>query len=177
MVQKHLSKREKFIFVICFLLAAAYAGYNFVFQPLQGSQLTLEDKIRVAQKRLHNNEKLMAQEKTVSGEYEKYAANFLQKSSDEQEMASILSQVESLANEIPLRVADMKPKKVKRTDFYNVFSASLTIEGDLAAIIRFLYTLQNTPYLFRADEAYFERSSVRTTQMRCRLVLSKILIP
>ncbi len=177
MAQKQFSKREKIIFVICVVMAVIYAGYHFIFQPLQGSQVTLEDKIRVAQKQLRNNEKMMAQEKAVDEQYDQYAANFQQKSSDEQEMASILSQVESLANDIPLRVADMKPKKVKRTDFYNLFSASLTIEGDLAAIVRFLYTLQNTPYLFRADEVYFERSSVRTTQMRCRLVLSKVLIP
>lgn len=177
MAARQLSTREKIIFSICVLLAITYMGYHFIFIPLQGSQVTLEDKIRVAQKRLRNNERIMAQEKVVDEEYEKYAAYFQQKSSDEQEIASILSQIEALANDMQLRVADMKPKKVKRMDFYNNFSATLTIEGELAAIIRFLYTLQNMPHLFKADEVYFERSSIRTTQMRCRLILSKALIP
>ena len=92
-------------------------------------------------------------------------------------MASILSEIESVANEINMGVADMKPKKVKRIDFYNNFSATLTVEGELASIIRFLYVLQNTPHFFTADEVYFERSIMRTTQIKCRLVLSKALIP
>ena len=130
----HLSPRENRILILCLFLIFIYISYNFIFQPLRKTIADFETRIKVSEKRLRNNLKMMRMERVVDEEYDKYSSYFKQKVSDEQAMAAILSEIESVANEINMRVADMKPKKAKRTDFYNYFSATLTIEGELATV-------------------------------------------
>jgi len=174
----HLSKREGFVFALCLLVIIVYAGLNFVFKPLRARDTQLQGKIAVSEKRLKNHLVLLRAEKTVDEEYEKYAPYFQQKLSDEQEMAAILSEIENVANQTGLRIADMKPQRVKKVDFYNSFSAALTVEGGLGVILQFLYASQNIPHLFRVDEIYFEPYSKRDSQLiKCRLILDKALFP
>ena len=177
MAAVHLSQRESNILAVCILMIFGYGGFHFIYKPLTKNTETLESRIKVGEKRLHNQLKAVQKEHPVTLEYKKYASHFEQTASDEQEMASILSEIESVANEVNIHIADMKPRKVRRVDFFNDFSVTLTIEGDLPTVIQFLYVLQNQPHLFNDDEVYLEKSSLRSSQMRCRLVLSKILIP
>ena len=174
---RRLSPREIGIFVVCATVILIYIGYNFVFRSIRGHLESIQDKIKVSEKRLKNSLNVIRKEKAIEKEYAKYLSQFKQATSDEQEMASILSEIESVANDIGLHVSDMKPKKVRRIEFYNQFSATLTIEGDLATILHFLYTLQYTPHLFKVDELYLERGVIRTAQVKSRLILSKVLIP
>ncbi len=172
-----LTKRENVILVICLLAGCAYLVKNFVFTFIDENNTTFEDKVKVGEKRLRNNLRILGKEKAVNAEYNKYLPYFAQKASEEQEMATILAQIESVANALSMRVADMKPNKVRRIDFYNNFSVTLTIEGELPAILHFLHTLQNLPNLFSVNEIYFERSSIRASSIKCRLIVSKALIP
>lgn len=174
---RSLTKRENIILAICLLAGCAYLLKSFVFTLLAENAATFEDKAKVVEKRLRNNLKVLAREKAVNNEYNKYLPYFKQETSDEQEMAAILAQIESVSNSLNMRVADMKPNRVKHTDFYNNFTVTLTIEGELPSVLHFLYTLQNPPNLFTTSEIYFERSSVRTSSIKCRLIISKLLIP
>ena len=177
MTARGLSKREGGILAVCLTLIVIYGGYNLFYKPLIENFSDSDDKIKVAEKRLHNNLKIIRKEKSVNEEYEKYALNFKQKASDEQAMTSILSEIESMANQVSLRISDMQPKRVRKIDFYNNFSVTLTVEGEMPVIIKFLYTLQNPPHLFKVDEIYLEKSAVKSGEVKCRLILSKVLIP
>ncbi len=174
---RHLSSREKRILIVCIAFVFIYINYNFVFKPLEERLNRLDQDIEIGEKRFKKNLGVISQEQIINQEYEKYSMPFKQKASDEKEMASILSEIESAANEINMRVADMKPKKVKRMGIFNNFLVSLTIDGELETITHFLYILQNAPHLFDVDEVRLEKSSIRTTQIKCYLVLSKALIP
>ena len=177
MTTRRLSSRENIIFMVCLLMVMIYVGYHFFYRFLKNQNALLADKMMVSEKRLKNHLKMLQKEPAISKEFDRYIPFFKQTMSDDQQMTSVISEIEASANDLEMRVTDMKPKKVKRIDFYNNFSVSLTVEGDLTPVIHFLYGLQNTPHFFNVDEAYFARSAVRTTLIRCRLVLSKALIP
>ncbi|HOW35219.1 MAG TPA: type 4a pilus biogenesis protein PilO [Candidatus Omnitrophota bacterium] len=177
MIPRRLSKRETRIFIVCLFVIFVFVSYRFIFKPLKEDLAALEEKIEAKETQLKKILKINKRKDSVSKAYEQQIFSLRQKLSDEQEMASILSEIQSVANEIKLGVADMKPKKVKRVDFYNNFSVSLTMDGELVSIVHFLYILQNSPHFFSIDEVYFEKSSIRTAQIKCRLTLSKILIP
>ncbi len=177
MNQKRLSPREIKIFILTLIVLAVYLGFRFLVEPMKENTASLQSQITLNEKRLQKNLNIIRQKEQVGKEYEKYSSLLKQKSSDEQEMTSILSEIESAANILGLRLADMKPKKTKRVDFYNYFSVSLAVDGNLETITHFLYILQNAPYFLNADEVYFEKSSARTSDIRCRLSLSRVLIP
>ena len=177
MATRRLSFREKIILVFCICLLLLYVSTVFIFKPLHEKLLSLRKKISNAERKLENNLAIIPQGKIIDKQYDKYAALLKQQASDEQEMASILSEIESVASQVEMRVSDVKPKRVKNVDFFNHFSVSLSIEGELNSIIRFIYILQNEPYLFRVDEVRFEKRSLRTSKIKCQFVLSRALIP
>ncbi|GEM_PF-1075173 len=172
-----LSSREGVILAVCLVMGFTYFSYRFVFQAMRDRLEEAQNKITVSQKRLNNDLKILRQEAAVEKEYEKYLEDVRQDATEEQEMASMLSEIESVANTIGLHVSDMKPKRVRRVDFYNQFSAALTIEGELSSILEFLYVLQGAPHSFKVDELYLERGIARSAQIKSRISLSKILIP
>ncbi len=174
---RSLTKRESLIFTLCLILTGSYGGYFLVYKPLLENLSGMDTRIAISEKKLINNLKIVNKGKSIEGVYEKLVTPFRQKTSDEQAMTSILSEIESVANQTSLRISDMQPKKVKRIDFYNHFSVTLTVEGDMQPVIKFLYTLQNSPHLFKVDEIYLEKSSIKAREVRCRLIVSKPLIP
>ncbi len=177
MTNSKLSLREQKIFAACFLVILIYVSIQFVFRPLDKKILALQAKAQTLRKHIAKNLKVARQDNSVDSEYNRHAQNFKQKVSDEGAMTSILSEIESTANEVSMRLSDMKPKKTKRIDFYNTFSVSLTMEGEITSIIHFIYVLENAPHFFTVDDLQLEKSSSRTSQIKCRMVLSKILIP
>lgn len=177
MIPRRLSRRETRIFIVCLFVILVFIGHRFIFKPLKEDLAVLEQKIETSEDQLKRVLKINKKKDSVSKLYEQQIFSLRQKLSDEQEMASILSEIQSVANEIKLGVADMKPKKVKKVDFYNNFSVSLTMDGELVSIVHFLYILQNSPHFFSIDEVYFEKSSMHTALIKCRLTLSKILVP
>ncbi len=176
MALKRMTKRELIIFIICLIVIFIFIGVNFIVKPLLEQYEKFSNEITRRKELLAEYHQKLRQGKSIGDIYKKFSQPLLQKLSDEAEMAAILSEIESVANEIDLRVSDMKPKRVKRTEFFNTFLVSLSLEGDLASITRFLYVLQNNPHLFEVDEVQLQKRSLRTSRIKCQLVLSRSLI-
>ncbi len=93
-------------------------------------------------------------------------------------MSSILSEIEETAGQLKLKISDLKPTRVKREEYNNRFSVTLTIDSKLVDIMHFLHLLQQTPHLFQIQEVYFEKSAMQDgSSLRTQLVLEKIYIP
>ena len=92
-------------------------------------------------------------------------------------MSAILAEIESVAREIDLHITDLKPQKVRKGEFLNNFSVSLSANGRLEEITHFLYILQSSPHLFNIEELAIEKSSAQTQILQTRISLSRILIP
>ena len=165
------------LLIFCLLVLMGYVSYHFVVRPIKEKIIDLENKIAVSEKRLRKNLGLSQQRSHIEANYRQYANLLKQNVSDEQQMAMIVDEIGAVANQIQLRVSDTKPKRVRPVDFYNNFSVSLSIDGELKTILHFLYLLQNSPHLFAIDELYIEKGAMRSAQVRCRLSLSKALIP
>ena len=172
-----LSVREIRIFGLCLILVIGYVSYQFVLRPTKEKILDLENKIIVNEKRLRKNLGLFKQKTQIDANYSQYASLLKQNVSDDQQEALINAEIAAVANQVQLRISDIKPKKVRPVDFYNNFSVSLSLDGELKTILHFLYLLQNAPHLFAIDEVYIEKGTLRSAQVKCRLSLSKALIP
>jgi len=174
---RSLTKREKIILMLCCGVTFAYLSWNGVWKPLQKQEMFLEREIPKSEKLLQKNLAIIRKGRQAKQAYEQHMSSLIQKRSDEEEMSAILSQVEFLANEIGMRIAEIKPKRVRTVDFYNRFSVSLAVEGKLEDIVHFLYILQNAPYYFNVDEIKFETESSSPIFLNCAFSLNRILIP
>ncbi len=173
----NLYKRERNIVIIIAGILFLLAVYSFVFAPLIEKLAFVNREIEGKELKLIKNKKILSREQPVADSYKKYEQYLKQNVSDEQTMASILSDIEAVAHEVNIQVNDMKPRKVKRVDFYNSFAVEIECEGKLQEIIKFLYKLQNPPHLLRAEKVRLEKQVVSGATLKCYLLSTKILIP
>ncbi len=173
----NLSKRERNILIVIAALLSSYAAYAFFFEPLTDRLSVLNKEIGAKQLKLKKNKKILSREKSVTSDYQKYEKYLKQGSSDEQEMASVLSEIEAVAHSVNIRINDMKPHKVKRIDFYNNFAVEIESEGKLLEIVKFIYQLQSPPHLLKAEKVRLERQATVNASLKGYLLVTKILIP
>ena len=176
---KRFTKRELVTFIICIILVVIYGSYIGIVRPLREKISSLDDDFESQQKKLRKNLKIIEKAKAMNRQYDQYLSQLKQSGSNEQVMASILSEIEQVAGQLGLKITDLKPKRVKREEYYNLFSVNLTIDSDLNEILQFIYTLQGEPHFFRVDEFTFEKGAQRNSgqALKTRFVLSRILIP
>lgn len=177
MLLSHLSKREKSIALAVLVLALIFLFYNFILDPAFRKISSLNIKITAQEAKLKKNIKVLSQETRVVEQYKQYADLLRLKTSEEQAMAKLLSEIEAVAQGINIRILDMKPQKIKTMDFYKNFSVVLIIDGQLKDVTRFLYSLQNLPQLIRVDKLQLEKESAYQPELKASLQVSKVLIP
>lgn len=172
-----LSKREKLIALVVLVLALCFVVYNFILDPMLKKISSLNSDIEAQEIKLKKNIKIISQEAQVAGQYKQYSDLMKLKTSEEQAMAKLLSEIEAVAQGINIRILDMKPQKIKTIDFYKNFSVAFTIDGQLKDITQFLYSLQNLPHLIKVDKLQLEKESVYQPELKASLQVSKVLIP
>ncbi len=175
---RRLTQREQNIFAVCLILAFIYMGYNGLVRPFHEKIILLDQSIGAHQRKLSQNLRMICEAESLERKYDPYLKKFKQSKSNEQAMSSILAEIEEVAGGLNLRISNLKPNKVKKEEFYNRFSVSLSLESDFADVLHFLYILQNDPHLFRIEEVQFEKgSAMTTTTIRTQIVLEKISLP
>jgi len=173
----NFSNREKKIFLVALFFVFSYGIYLFGYIPFQGKAQELDADIKKAEKQLRENYRLIRKSSFFNRDFKDILEVFSQKASDEEVMSSILTEIEAVASKIEIDISDKKPQKPRRVNFYNKFTISLSIDGDLSKIMEFVYILQNSPYLFEIDELTLSIKSIRKQDLVCRVILSKSLIP
>lgn len=174
---RHLTKREKNILRVCVVLAIVYAGYHGAVSPLKDQMAVMDEKIDAQQRRLNENLRLIRKAGALKNQYQFYLQRFKQDKGNEQLVSLTLEEIERAANDLNLRIANLKPEGVKRGEFFNRFSVSLTIESDFAGIIHFLHILQSEPHLFSVEQMRLEKGVGRNSPtIKSQITLGKIFI-
>jgi Tfp pilus assembly protein PilO len=177
-MSRGLTARERKIFFVCAAAVLLSIFYNSVIVPLRLRDESVDRGIRVEQAQLDRDLRTIHKAKTLDVSYDVYLSQFRQPGTGEETVTSMLAEIETAAGGVGLHVADLKPQKVKEGEFERQFFVGLTINGEFARIVRFLYILQQKPRLFDVQEVQFERSAGRNQNtMTTRLVLGKAFIP
>lgn len=177
MILSHLSQREKAIFYFCLAIAFAFLSYSFIILPVQKKLEELNQKIEAKRIKLEKNSLSLERKEKIEERYNKYAKNLQLKGTEEEEVATFLSEIESLAQKNSVRVSDMKPRPSKKVDFYKKFTIDLGAEGDIKQITQFIYQIQSATQLLRVDKLRLETKSSQTQNLKSYMSISKVLIP
>jgi Tfp pilus assembly protein PilO len=168
-------------------MAFTFSAYNFFILPVQRKIGKLNEKIEVKKIKLEKNSLILERKKRIEERYNKYFKNLQLRGTEEEEVATFLSEIESLAQKNSVRISDMKPRPSKKVDFYKKFSIDLEAEGDIKQITQFIYQIQSTPQLLRVDKLRLETKSLagwserqggsQGRNLKSYLSISKVLIP
>ena len=175
---RRLSSRELKILVVSSVLASTYIGYILLVMPAKEKFFALDEEILAQQRRLAKSATEIKKADDMERLLAVYEQRFKQPASNEGTMSSILSEIEAVAADLKLQIANLTPKRVRESDISNRFSVSLTIDGNFIDVLQFLHTLQGEPHLFDVEEARFDKGTrQQTASVKASLVLGKTFVP
>ena len=175
---RRLTKREQKIFILCVVLAVVYFIYNFLVKPARGKLAMLDQEIVAQNRRLAKNAAAMQRAHALETTIEFYEQKFKQSRSNEETISSILAEIEAVATQLHLQIANLTPKRVQEANLYKRFLVNLTMDGNFMDILQFVHILQSEPHFFDVEEVRFDKGMrEQTASVKTNLVLGKTFIP
>jgi hypothetical protein len=172
-----LSKKEKVGLAAAAIVVSVVMIDRLVVSPIGERFQRLGREIELSEKKLVLDLRNISNKELISGEYDKYR-NYVKRSasSDEEEVAAVLAEIEGLARRSDINLADIKPQQAKQTDFYREYYVEIEAEGAMEHIIVFLHNLNSSPQLLRAVKLRMGLKDRESSIVKASIMVSNISI-
>jgi Tfp pilus assembly protein PilO len=171
-----LSNKEKIglTFALSFLFIVFV--YRLIIDPINKRFQKINREIQINEKRLGLDLRNLKQKDFITEEYEKYVQYVKSSGSDEEEVAKILGEIESLARKSKVQLVDIKSMTPKKVDFYKEYIVNIEAEGEMEALIKFLQQLNTSSQLLRAEKLRISLKRRGDSTIKASLMITKVLI-
>lgn len=173
-----LSKKEKAL-----LYAAVFVGLvvlldRAIIYPVYAKIRSLHTQIKEKEFTIVKEMRILAMKDKIAGEAKKYSSYAGVALSEEEEITTLLKEIESLANKSSLYVVDMKPAGAKEEkDKSKKFLVSLSCEGQMEQIMDFMYNVENSKSLLSIERYQISPKSRESSVATSSMTISKISLP
>lgn len=171
-----LSKKEKLGLSIALVFIMIAFMDRLVIKPVKNRVDRLNHQIQVAEEELKLDIRNLNEKRAISREYEKYTQYVTKAGSDEEEVAKVLAEIEGLARKSNVHLVDITPQAPQEVDFYKEYAAELEIEGTMDSVVKFLYQLNNSTLLLRAQKLRISLRTPGSSDVSALILVTKILV-
>lgn len=168
------SKRERVLFIFTISVILGLGFYIFILEPVYKKWVELGLEFESVSAKLYKNLKLLANKESIEKEYEKYK-DYIQKAGDgEEEVASILKEIETTALNCGVKITSMKPKGTKQLKIYKKFSVEVVSEAKIAQFLKFIYDLEGSKKLLKVERLVLSLKGSQSDLLKGTLIIHKI---
>lgn len=173
----HLSKREKIIFYAAISFVSLTLLDCLIISPIYSKIKSLNEEIQERESNIKKNLHILAQKDRISSEITKYTSFLSSAESEEEEMTSLLKEIEGLANKSSVYLVDMKPAGLKPTGSSKKYLISLNCEAQMEQLSDFMYNIENSNKLLTIEKYQISPKSKESSVVRCSISIAKIVMP
>ncbi len=173
---KKLSPRETTILLVTLGLIVLFIVLQFVVKPMHQGSVDINDRLRLDKAQLVKAHQMVAQKPFVEARYQQLINLVGGVDSDEAQMPTIVSKIESAARQSNIHIANIQPQKSVTQKEAKFVMVELEIDGQWLDIVEFLYLLQQQPNLYFINEVNLENYSDRVSSLRGRIVISRMCL-
>ena len=171
-----LSAKEKIGLSIAFVFLAAAFLDRMLISPIKVRFNALNQQIRIGEKQLGSDIRNLNQKESISEEYGKYFPYIQRSGSDEEEVAKILGEIESLARKSSVYLVDMKPRKPREVDFYKEYTVEIEAQGYMESLMNFIYQLNTSSLLLRVETLRITQTKSGSKTLTASMLITKALV-
>jgi Tfp pilus assembly protein PilO len=176
MLKKFSDKEIKNIYILT-ALAALVLLYVFVVKPSITRWNDIDRKTEAAKTKLQKSIALMQEKRNIDNEYGMYEKNLKLRGSNEQEMAHILNELESIARQANVKITSIRPMAMEEKEYYRQFEVELEIESQIGALMSFIYYLKNSPQFIRVEKLNLSAGGAQAVPaISTTIIISKIAL-
>lgn len=172
-----LSKKEKMIFYLAVFFVSLALLDHLIVSPISSKINSLNKEIQEKELAIKKFLHLIVLKDKILAESKKYSSLVDDTESQEEEMTSILKEIENLANKTSVYLIDMKPAGFKETGSAKKYQINLNCEAQMEQLTDFMYSIENSNKLLTIEKYQLSPKSKESSVVRCSMSISKIVMP
>ncbi|MFB3061617.1 MAG: type 4a pilus biogenesis protein PilO [Candidatus Binatia bacterium] len=171
-----LSKRERLIFYGALLVVFIGALDRLFYRPMVNLFDELDQEIVLQENQLRKNMRYLAAREAIHSRYSAYAAYSVTHGADEEEVASLLNEVEGQARKAGLSLLNIKPKPATSTEFSKQYPVEVEVEAQMKELIKFIDGLQRSKYILRVQKLRLVPKGKSKAEVKGYLLINRTVI-
>lgn len=173
----HMSKREKIVFYATVFFVTLTLLDRLVINPISSKMQSLDKEIALRESEIKKSTHILAQKDRISVETAKYTPYTGSDKTEEEEVTSLLKEIESIADKSLVYLIDMKPAGVKEVSGAKKYLVNLNCEAQMEQITVFMYAIESSSKLLVIEKYQIGPKSKDSSIGRCSIIISKLVIP
>ncbi len=171
-----LTKRERTIFyAVCVVLAVLTADrlvIGPVFQKLLVLDRQTKDEEAAIKKSLH----VILRKPQISAESKQFVVFSVEPENPEQEMTTLLKEVENIAGRSSVSLLYVKPGNSKEDGGTRKYYATLECEAQMAEVASFFHNIENSTKLLQIEKFSIQPKSKDSSIAKCAVTVSRTIL-
>jgi hypothetical protein len=168
------SPREKFIFYGAVTLVSLVLTDRLIISPIYSKIKSLDTQIEEKDAAIRKNMRVLSLKDRIITESQKYASFMGSAKSEEEEVTTLLKEVERLSNGSSIYLIDMKPAGVKGSGRYSV---NLSCEAQMEQLVDFMYAVESSDKLLLIEKYQISPKSKESSVAKCSMTITKVILP
>lgn len=172
-----LSKREKLILYCTITIISILVLDRLIVSPLfhkmKSSDEQLVQKIAHIRKSIH----ILTQKDRILSERARYYALMRSLESEQEEVTSILKEIEKIANDSSVYLVDMKPGDTKSIGTSKKYIINLSCEAQMEQLATFMYNIESSNKLLTIEKYQISPKANESSVAVCSMSVSKMVVP
>ena len=145
-----IKNRQEFLVVLTVAAFALLVGVNFILEPLGGWWSSRQAQIRELRAEVAAGQQLIRRESGIRSRWADMTANALPANTSLAEQ-KLLTAVDGWSRSSGVEVTSLMPQWKNESTNYLTLTCRVETSGDLGALTKFLYDLENGPLALRLD--------------------------
>lgn len=173
----HLSKREKLILCSTALFVSIAIIDRLIIGPIFYKVRSLNEEIGKKEADIKNNLRVLAHKDQIMADRAKFASFLTGFKSGDEEMTSILKEIEILADKASVYLVDLKPGGLREAGLIKKFVVNLNCEGQVEQLVDFMYNIEKSDTLLKIEEYQITPKAKDSSVARCKISVATIIVP
>lgn len=169
----NVSKKERIGLTAAAIIVSLAFLDRLILNPINKRIQQISQEIKISEKQLKMGLRNLNQKEAIISEYGKYSQYFKGLGSEEETTAAILSEIEAVAKKSNMSLLDLKPQPSKDKGFYREYSVEVEAEGTMDSLVSFLYQLNSSTQLLRAEKLRFNLKSKESSFIKASILITR----
>jgi Tfp pilus assembly protein PilO len=176
MIDKYLARlsgRERTALMAAVLVISVLFLDRLIIGPIISRIKTLSEKVQEKEVLLGANKRILSNGARVREENEIYSKYSFKALSAEEEMASVLSEIEALAAESKIYLMNSSPSGTREDGLLKVYVIKIESEGSMEQLFSFMHAVENSRKMMSIEDARIKPKEKSSDVMTCDLLITK----
>ncbi len=173
----NFSPRERMIFNLTAAFLFLMLLDRTVISPIFSQIDALNQEIKQEEAAIKKNLRLLAQKDAILAQSSKFEPYLNSSLSQDEEVTSMLKEIEDLANKNSVYLIDLKPGDIKQSGATKKYFINLSLEAQMDQLTVFMYGVESSDRLFTIEKYQIEPKSRESSVARSTMIISRVAPP